>query len=111
MVEKKSDNFLTYGLIAGGIAVAGVALWFLAGDEVDTDNLRGGKINQFDFEKVHTVERLRDILEEYSMDAATILIWSYNAQLKMKENDPEIFTKYFNPELYKDRSKANTNDQ
>ena len=45
MVEKKSDNMLTYGLIAGGVVLAGAAMWYLSGSEVDVNNLTGGKIN------------------------------------------------------------------
>ena len=101
---------LTYGLIAGGVVLAGAAMWYLSGSEVDVNNLTGGKINQFDFKKVHTVERLREILELYALDSANILIWSYNTQLKMKENDPEIMSKIPCPETSKDRTIAKNDE-
>ena len=50
MVEKKSDNFLTYGLIAGGVIAAGAALWYFSGEDPNT--------NKLNYDSVHTVELL-----------------------------------------------------
>lgn len=58
--EESNNDYVTYGLIAGGVVLVGAALWYLSGSDIDTDNLGGAKINQFDFEKIHTVERLRE---------------------------------------------------
>ena len=74
MVEQKKseDNtdYVTYGLIAGGVVLAGAALWYLSGQDVDVDNLGGAAINQLDFEKIHTVERLCELQEWYALDCA-----------------------------------------
>jgi len=44
--EKKSDDntdYFTYGLIAGGVVLAGAALWYLSNPDVDTDNIGGAQ--------------------------------------------------------------------
>jgi hypothetical protein len=50
MVEKKeeSNDLMTYGLIAGGVALAGAALWYLSGNQFELD-----------FKNKHTLERLQ----------------------------------------------------
>jgi hypothetical protein len=76
MVEKKeeSNDLMTYGLIAGGVVLAGAAFWYLSGNNFN-----------FDFEKVHTKEQLCKLLEEYALDSSEIIVRSYNAMLKNKE--------------------------
>jgi len=85
MVEKKStdNDYLTYGLIAGGVVLAGAAFWYLSGS--DASEALG--FNKMDYENVHTVERLREFLDEYALDTSETIVISYNLMLKYKEKE------------------------
>ena len=82
MVDKKADSedtpYLTYGLIAGGVIVAGAALWYFSGEDPN--------MNKLNYDSVHTVELLQEILDEHALECAETIIFSYNLMLKHKEN-------------------------